>query len=116
MLATAGPRKGTDMFRRILLVVFALLTIPVCTHAGGEWPWLVLNSGGGSYSMSALNHEFDVINAANAGSGPAYNAYDHVKRGPLLGGAVGFELPNQWSVGVGIDRLYADTKASNSSG
>jgi hypothetical protein len=100
------------MSKRILLVALAGLLAPRCAHADGEKPWLALNSGGGSYAMSALNQEIDTYNAANAGSGALY---DRVKHGPLFGGAIGFELPSQWSFGVGIDRLYADTKASNSS-
>lgn len=99
------------MSKRILLVVLAGLVIPVCVHAGGEMPWLVVNTGGGHYAMSALNNEIDAFNAANPGS-----VYDRVTKGPSLAGAVGYELPNQWSFGVGVDRLYADTKASNSSG
>src|SRR5882672_10804747 len=101
------------MFKRIMLVVLAGLVMPLSAHALGEKTSLVLGSGGGSYVMKQLNQEIEAYNAANPGSGYQFPT---VKRGASLSGACGYELPSRWSFGIGLDRLYASTKASNSGG
>src|SRR5258708_3928500 len=103
--------KGTDMFKRILAIVLAGVSLPLCAHALGEQGWLVVNGGGGNYSMSELNQEIDTYNSSTSGA-----QYPKVSQGASFGGSVGFELTNRWSFGFGLDRLYADTKASDATG
>jgi hypothetical protein len=100
------------MLKRILPVVLVGMLIPLRAHALGEIGWLVVNSGGGSYAMKQLNDEIEAYNTSNPGS-PQFPTVD---QGASWGGAVGFEMSNRWSFGFGLDRLYADTKASDSSG
>jgi hypothetical protein len=100
------------MFKRIALVALACAALPASAHALGEKAWLAVNGGGATYSMKQLNDEIDAYNTAN----PSAAQLAHVNHGASAGVTIGFELPSRWSFGVGLDRLYADTKASDTSG
>lgn len=108
-----GPGKGTDMRRTFAILTIAGLIMPLAACAEGERVWLMVNGGRSSYGMSDLNRDITAFNQANAGSGMAFPL---VKSGTSLGGAVGCETPSQWNFGVGYDRLYATSEASNASG
>ena len=101
------------MRRGIAILMAAGLLMPHAAHALGERPWLTLNGVGGTYGMSDLNSEIDAFNAANAGTGVSFA---HVDGGYSLGGAIGFETPGRWNIGLGMDRLQASTIASDASG
>lgn len=94
-----------------LLVAGALAAAPA--HALNERVWLQVTGGGATYGMDNLNQVLSDYNASIAGAAPAFPL---VRNGLGLGVAAGAELPNRWTIGVGLDRLYAETKASDASG
>ena len=93
------------------VVAAALLAAPA--HALNEPVWLQINGGGANYGMTDLNDELRTANEANAGTGFAYPL---LRNGLGLGFAIGIEFQNRWSFGVGLDRLFAETSASDASG
>jgi hypothetical protein len=101
------------MRRTIVLLTVVGMMVPLAAHALDEHVWLMLNGGGGTYAMSELNAEITAFNTANAGSGITYPL---VKHGMSFGLAAGFDGPNGWSYGLGLDRLHAVTKAGDASG
>ena len=101
------------MRRGIAFLIAAGLMMPHAAHALGEHPWLLLNGVSGTYGMSDLNAEIDAYNTASAGSGPSFA---HVDGGTSFGGAIGFETPGRWNIGLGMDRLGASTRAADASG
>jgi hypothetical protein len=94
----------------VAIMVAIGLMAPLAAQALGEPVWLQINAGAGTYGMSDLNREIGVYNAASAGTGMNFPL---VHSGMSLGGAVAYETPNHWNFGVGLDRLYATSEASN---
>ena len=98
---------------KTIVLIAAGLVAPLAANAQDERVWLLVNGGGGTYGMSDLNRDITAYNTANAGTGMSFPL---VKNGLSLGGAVGFETPSRWNFGIGLDRLQADTKASDANG
>lgn len=101
------------MRRTIFLLMVAGLMAPLAAHAMNEHVWLMVNGGGGTYGMSALNAELTAYNEANAGTGIAFPL---IKNGYSWGVAAGFDTQGGWSYGVGLDRLHASSKAGDANG
>jgi hypothetical protein len=100
------------MRRMIAVAVAATLLAPLAAHAMDQRAWLIINGGSGRYDMADLNQDITDYNQANAGSA----SFPLIKNGMSIGGAIGFELPNHMNFGMGLDRLYARSKASDASG
>lgn len=99
------------MRRTIVLVTVVGMLSPLAAHALNEKVWLAVNGGGGTYDMSQVNAEFEAWNAANPGF-----VYPLVKNGYSWGFGAGVDANNNWNYGAGLDRLHANTKASDASG
>lgn len=95
----------------MILTAAAVLT-PLSAEAQNERAWLQLVAGGGSYAMSDLNRDITNYNQANPGAAN----FGLIRNGKSLGGAMGFEMPSRWNFGIGLDRMYAETKASDATG
>jgi len=100
------------MLKRISLLMLVAMGIPLCALAAGERPWMVVSGGGGRYAMTQLNNEIKIYNDTYANS-PHFKTVD---QGAAWGLTAGCELANHWSIGAGLDRLMAITKASDASG
>jgi hypothetical protein len=98
------------MLKRIWSLALCGMMVPLCAHAIDK-TWLEVSTGGGTYAMSDLNREIETYNAANPGG-----EFAAVNRGLSLGFAAGCQVSNRWNFGLGMDRLKATTRASNSSG
>jgi hypothetical protein len=101
------------MRRLAIVIIAALITAPRTAHAQTERVWLMLGGGAGRYDMSALNRDIDAYNQSTGGSTPSFPL---VHKGSALAAAAGFETPTRWNFGIGLDRLYAPTKASDANG
>lgn len=97
-----------------ILMLFAAATLAAGTaHAFEEKVWLLLGGGGSKYAMTDLNDELRYSNSA-AGAGAAQ--FGMIEQGTSLSLAAGFELPNRLTFGLGTDRMFASTDASDASG
>jgi hypothetical protein len=99
------------MRKTIVLLTLVGMVMPLAAHALNERVWLGVNGGIGTYDMSELNGEITAFNAANPGF-----TFPLLSDGMSLGLAVGVDASHGWSYGLGIDRLHANTKASDASG
>lgn len=99
---------------RILMIGLALtLTLPTAASAASSRPWLAMTGAWGTYSMSDVNSEIRVVNAALAGSGLEM---DEINGGFGFGFALGVDLSSRVSLGLGYERLTASSEVGDLSG
>ena len=100
------------MNRNGLLLGAWIMALPTLAMASPR-PWLAAGIGGSTYAMGDVNDDIGSINALLAGSGLKM---DEITKGLNFGASGGVDLGNGFGVGIGYDRLTANTKISDFSG
>ena len=91
----------------------ALLSVALPAFAASPRPWVSGWLGGASYSMEDVNDLVSQVNQLIAGSGLTMEDVNH---GWNYGGMFGLDVGNNFSVGVGYDRLEAMTDVGDATG
>lgn len=98
---------------RSIVFVAAILTLPASASAAPPRPWLCVTGSWGTYSMSDVNNEIGAINAVLDSVGLSM---DEIRGGFGFGIAVGVDIPDRVSIGLGYERLSASTEVGDLSG
>lgn len=83
------------------------------TASAAVRPWLTGSVGGAFYAMGDVNDDIANINAFLAGSGLSM---DEINKGAVFGAAIGLDLGHGFAVGLGYDRLSANSEVSDATG
>ena len=94
-------------------LVAAILLIPAGTRAAGFRPWVGASGSWATYSMSDVNRDIGDINTQLAGSGITM---DEINNGFGFGATLGGDFVGSWSIGVGYDRLFANSEVGDATG
>jgi hypothetical protein len=95
------------------LCLAALLAIVPASSAAAVRPWLSGWLGGSSYAMDDVNDLIGQINAEAAGTGLSM---DDISKGFNYGASFGLDVGNNFSVGLGYDRLEGASDIGDASG
>ncbi len=94
-----------------ILFIGALVAPALCGAAGTSGPrvGLFVHGGYGTYAMSDVNDEIELVNAELAGTGLMM---DEINGGLDFGGGVRFMVNESISISAGFERLFGSTEVS----
>jgi hypothetical protein len=97
------------------LVFLSMVAPGFISPAFGEAvrPWIDAHGSLSTYGMTDVNSDIGNVNALIAGTGLSM---DEVHGGLGLGVMFGIDLSDQFSIGVGYDRLYASSDVGDETG
>jgi hypothetical protein len=99
------------MCRSFFVPALLLCALPAFAAAPAT-PWVSAGLSGATYAMTDVNSDISHVNAAIATSGLSMNDVSH---GAGFGFAAGADLGNGFSLGLGYDRLSANSKVADAS-
>jgi hypothetical protein len=108
------PGEVPVLNRQVLqFACFALCLLAPALATAGARPWISGSLGGSMYAMGDVNDYISTINSGLAGSG---REMDEITQGLNYGLAFGLDVGSGFSVGLGYDRLNAQTAAGDANG